>query len=67
MDSIYALNYLINRQLARRGGKMVAMFVDLKAAFDSVDRGMLVEAMRKRGIRESLISRGATERDEEQG
>lgn len=28
---------------------MVAMFVDLRAAFDSVDREVLIEAMRERG------------------
>lgn len=36
---------------------MVVLFVDLKAAFDSVDRGKLVEAMRERGIRIGLIDR----------
>lgn len=36
---------------------MVAMFIDLKAAFDSVDRGVLYSAMRERGIREELIER----------
>lgn len=30
------------------------MFVDLKAAFDSVDRGKLMEAIRERGIRKGL-------------
>jgi len=29
-----ALNYLINRQVGMKGGKMVAVFVDLKAIFD---------------------------------
>lgn len=38
-------------------GKMTAVFVDLKAAFDSVDRGVLVGAMRERGVREGLIKR----------
>lgn len=28
---------------------MVAMFVDLRAAFDSVDREVLIEALRERG------------------
>lgn len=28
---------------------MVALFVDLKAAFDSVDKEVLVDAMRERG------------------
>lgn len=38
MDQIYALNYIINRQLGRDKGT-IALFIDLKAAFDSVDRG----------------------------
>jgi len=33
------------------------LFVDFKAAFDSVDRGVLVETMRERGIREGLVRR----------
>lgn len=28
---------------------MVAMFVDLRTAFDSMDRGVMIETMRKRG------------------
>lgn len=48
MDNIYVLNMLINRQIDRKGGKMVALFVDMKAAFDSVDRGVLIETMRER-------------------
>jgi len=57
MDNIFTLNYLINKQLAKRKGMLVALFVDLKAAFDSVDRGVLIEAMRERGIREGLVKR----------
>ncbi|XP_077255544.1 uncharacterized protein LOC143893719 [Temnothorax americanus] len=56
-DNIYVLNHLINRQVNGKKGKMVVMFVDLKAAFDSVDRRILVEAMRKRGVREGLVER----------
>lgn len=33
------------------------MFVDLKVAFNSVDRAVLVRAMRERGIREGLMKR----------
>lgn len=39
IDNIFALNYLINRQLSRERGKMVAFFIDLKAAFDSMEGG----------------------------
>jgi len=57
MDSIYVLNYIINRQIEKKGGKMVAVFVDLKAAFDSVDREKLMEALRNRGVRKGLRER----------
>lgn len=43
--------------MERKKGRMAALFVDLKAAFDSVDRKILVKTMRERGIREGLIVR----------
>lgn len=54
MDNVFVINYLINRQIGRKRGKLVALFVDLKAAFDSVDREVLVGTMRECGIREGL-------------
>ncbi|XP_046145802.1 uncharacterized protein LOC123989168 [Osmia bicornis bicornis] len=57
MDNIYVLNYLINRQLAKKGGKMLVLFVDMKAAFDSVDREVLARSMRKARVREGLVKR----------
>ncbi|XP_071572942.1 uncharacterized protein [Temnothorax nylanderi] len=57
IDNIYVLNYLVNRKLEKKGGKLIACFVDLRAAFDSVDRGVLIKAMRERGIREGLVRR----------
>jgi hypothetical protein len=51
------INYLINKQLGRRKGRLVALFVDLKAAFDFVAKGVLIEAMKQRGIREGLVKR----------
>lgn len=41
---------MVNRQIERKGGKLVALFVDLKATFDSVDRRILIETMRERGV-----------------
>ncbi|XP_043271213.1 golgin subfamily A member 6-like protein 1 [Venturia canescens] len=35
MDNVYVLNYMINREITERRGKLVLLFVDLKAAFDS--------------------------------
>lgn len=47
----YAVNYLVNREISRPGGKLITFF-DLRTVFDSVDREVLVEAMRRRGVRE---------------
>lgn len=33
------------------------LFVDLRAAFDSLDRRKLFECLRKRGVREGLVRR----------
>lgn len=41
MDNIHVLNYLMNRQLGQERGRMVALFLDLKGAFDSVNRNLL--------------------------
>ncbi|XP_039311279.1 uncharacterized protein LOC120359054 [Solenopsis invicta] len=57
IDQIYVLNYLINKRVAVRKSKMVVLFVDLKAAFDSVDREILIQMMRERGVRKSLVVR----------
>lgn len=37
-DAIYVLNYIVNRELMKKKGKIFAFFADLKAAFDKVDR-----------------------------
>jgi len=56
MDNIYVVNYLINRQLGKGKG-LTMMFIDLKAAFDSVDRRVLIEALEERGVRKDLVER----------
>jgi len=49
IDNIYVLNYLVNRQISKKKSKLVAFFVDLRAAFDTVDREVLGKTMRERG------------------
>ncbi|KMQ84308.1 rna-directed dna polymerase reverse transcriptase domain containing protein [Lasius niger] len=45
-------------ETAEKGkGDGSTMYIDLKAAFDSVDRGVLIEGIRERGIREELVER----------
>ncbi|XP_078050783.1 macrophage colony-stimulating factor 1 receptor-like [Augochlora pura] len=44
-------------RVAVRKGKIVVTFIDMKAAFDSVDREILIQMMRRKGVRESLVVR----------
>ena len=47
IDAIHILNYVANRELGRRRGKLFACFSDLKTAFDRVDRRRLMERLKK--------------------
>ena len=46
--------------MRKREGKVfvrTAVFVDLRAAFDSMNRGVVIRSMRERGIREGLVEK----------
>lgn len=57
IDNIYVLNHLVYRQVARRKAKLIALYVDLRAAFDFLDREIMEKTIRDRGVREGLIER----------
>jgi len=57
MDNVYILQHVIKRELGKKGGRIFGFFIDLKAAFDKVDREELWIAMEKRGISIGLINR----------
>ena len=57
VENIYVLNYLVNRNLSQKKGKLIALFVDFKAAFDSVNRCILWKAMTEREVDEELLDR----------
>lgn len=42
IDNVYMLNYLINRQIERKE-KLILIFMDLRAAFDMIDRKQISE------------------------
>lgn len=46
-DAMYIMNYIVNKELCRKGGQIFAFFVDLRAMFDNVDRRLLNEIMKK--------------------
>lgn len=57
VDNIYTLNWVVGREVRKKGGKIVAFFVDLKAAFDSVERQGVWKAMESRGVSGKLRKR----------
>jgi len=59
MDNMMILQQVkeINKEISKKRGKMYGFFVDLKAAFDKVDRKILWKAMEERDIRRRLIER----------
>ncbi|XP_071582471.1 uncharacterized protein [Temnothorax nylanderi] len=61
MDNIFILNHIVQREkekgMAIGKDKIFAIFVDLRAAFDNVDRGILWKIMEEKGVDRSLINR----------
>lgn len=54
IDNIFSLNHIVQREKCK-GEKVYALFVDLKAAFDNVDRRKLWRILRDKEIEEQLI------------
>ena len=54
---IYLFNFLIDRELEKKGGQLVACFVDYKAAFDTVDRNVLWKIMKRKNVNKWLTGR----------
>jgi hypothetical protein len=48
VDNVYILDHLARNELRKKGGRMCALFIDFKAAFDKVDRVKMFECMRER-------------------
>jgi hypothetical protein len=57
MDNVYILNQIVGNEIKKRGSKIYAFFVDLKAVFDNVERHLLWEYLRKKGINEHLVQK----------
>jgi hypothetical protein len=58
MNTVYILDHLTRDELKNKRGRMYALFVDFKAAFDKVDTEKMFEYMREggeRGVSEWLL------------
>ncbi|KAF7386086.1 hypothetical protein HZH68_013218 [Vespula germanica] len=67
MDNTYMLNYLINRQISKIDGRLIATFINLRTTFDNVDRNILWNAMGKRRMKRTLGKRRMNEEGNIQG
>lgn len=57
IDAVYVLNYIVNKELNKKEGKIFAFFADLKAAFDKINRKKLHEKIKKSEIANQLRRR----------
>lgn len=55
MDNIYNLNYAIEKEIQKKGGKVFAFFADLKAAFDIINQKKLWSMMKEKEINKHLL------------
>lgn len=54
MDAVYTINYVVNKELSKKGRKIFAFFADMKSAFDKVNRKQLIKSMKKINIETNL-------------
>ncbi|XP_014216449.1 golgin subfamily A member 6-like protein 22 [Copidosoma floridanum] len=57
MEAIYTLKHIVEDKLSKPKGKIFACFIDLKEAFDRVDRTVLKERLQDMEVSKILISR----------
>lgn len=55
-EHIFSLNAMIQNQLRKKGGKLYALFVDLKGAFPSVSHELLWRKLSQLGVSHKLIN-----------
>jgi hypothetical protein len=47
MGNVYILDHLTRNELKKRGGRMYALFIEFRAAFDKVDTEKMFECMKE--------------------
>lgn len=60
IDNIFILNYVVNKELQVKGGKLCTFFADLKAAFDKLKREKLSQMVEERAISQQLRGKRTT-------
>lgn len=55
--TIYILKHTTDKELQQKGGKVYEFFVDLKAAFDNLNRQKFIQTIKNLGINTDLMNR----------
>ena len=56
MDSIFVLYAIVQRYLKKKSGKVYVCFVDFKKAFDTINRSILWDVLRRAGVRRKMLT-----------
>jgi len=56
LDNIFVLQSMIQRYLGKKRGKLYALFVDFRKAFDLVDRGKLWSVLKRKGVSSKMYN-----------
>lgn len=57
IDNVFVLRTLVDRELAKKRGKLYCGFLDLNKAFDSISREALWHKLRKKGMSSKMVKR----------
>ena len=55
VDSLFIMNSCIQNEINKRNGRLLAFFVDFRTAFDTVNRNILWETLRKLQVPEHIL------------
>lgn len=56
IDNLVTLNFIIQKEIGKKRGKLYLLFLDLEKAYDCVNRVKLIECLKKLGVSVQLVN-----------